>query len=99
MTGCSDKFVVNLTWHMCEPVPDQRPKIPECGLEAWLVALGKKNFRFNAMTAQARRHIVCRFTSGPTSGVGGHAVVWCGDASVSTVRLRCIHDGSWVVGV
>ena len=97
MTGCSNKFAVNLTWQMCQPAPDQRPKIPECGLDTWLVALGNKPARF--MAAQARRHNVCRFTSGPASGVGGLAVVWCGDASVSTDRLRCIHDGSWVVGV
>jgi hypothetical protein len=95
MTGCSNKFAVNLTWQMCQPAPDQRPKIPESGLETWLVALGNKPARF--MAAQACRHNVCRFTSGPVSGVGGHAAVSCGVASVSTVRLRRIHDGSAVV--
>jgi hypothetical protein len=46
MTGCSNKFAVNLTWQMCRPAPDQRPKIPESGLETWLVALGNKPARF-----------------------------------------------------
>ena len=76
MTGCSNKFAVNLTWQMCQPAPDQRPKIPECGLETWLVALGKKKI---GSTSWRRRR---DDTSCVGSRAGRHQVWvgtrWCG---------------------